>query len=157
MNLNKEMITFGVVALICGAMYFLGGTRPADAVSTINRERRKLTSPTNFVEPDYPQVHSIERLDRLRNPDDIRRFVDGREEPYEGLVLATGYDTGLSRWIDGFEAIADDRGRPHRFGQETAIAGLYFVGFRNPSTGALREIAREAPRVAAGIQASLAA
>ena len=90
------------------------------------------------------------------SPDRVR-FVDGREEPYEGLVLATGYDTGLSRWIDGFEAIADDRGRPHRFGQETAIAGLYFVGFRNPSTGALREIAREAPRVAAGIQASLAA
>jgi cation diffusion facilitator CzcD-associated flavoprotein CzcO len=82
------------------------------------------------------------------------RFVDGREEPYEGIVLATGYDTGLGRFIDGFDAIADARGRPHRFGQETGIAGLYFVGFRNPSTGAMREIALEAPRVAASIAAA---
>lgn len=81
------------------------------------------------------------------------RFADGREEPYEGIVLATGYDTGLAQFIDGFDAIADSRGRPHRFGEETGIPGLYFVGFRNPSTGALREIAREAPRVAAAIKA----
>ena len=85
------------------------------------------------------------------------RFADGREEPYEGIVLATGYDTGLAGFIHGFETIADQRGRPHRFGQETAIAGLYFVGFRNPSTGALREMALEAPRVAASIAAALKA
>ena len=85
------------------------------------------------------------------------RFADGREEAYEGLVLATGYDSGLARFIDGFDAIADSRGRPHRFGEETGIPGLYFVGFRNPSTGALREIAREAPRVAAALAAPPAA
>ena len=51
-----------------------------------------------------------------------------------------------------FEAIADARGRPHRFGEETAIASLYFVGFKNPPTGALREIALEAPRVAGAIR-----
>jgi indole-3-pyruvate monooxygenase len=83
------------------------------------------------------------------------RFADGREESYSGMVLATGYDTGLARFIEGFEAIADSRGRPHRFGQETGIPGLYFVGFRNPTTGALREIAREAPRVAAAVAAAL--
>ncbi len=81
------------------------------------------------------------------------RFVDGREEDFGGMVLATGYDTGLAAFIDGFGAIADARGRPHCFGQETAIPGLYFVGFRNPSTGALREIAIEAQRVAAAIAA----
>jgi indole-3-pyruvate monooxygenase len=81
------------------------------------------------------------------------RFVDGREEAYGGIVLATGYTTGLASFIDGFEAIADARGRPHRFGQESGIPGLYFVGFRNPTTGALREIALEAPRVAAALAA----
>lgn len=85
------------------------------------------------------------------------RFVDGREEPYQGIVLATGYDTGLAGFIHGFDTIADARGRPHRFGQETVIAGLCFVGFRNPSTGALREMALEAPRVAASIAAALKA
>ena len=84
------------------------------------------------------------------------RFADGREEPFEGLVLATGYDTGLGTFIDGFDTITDARGRPHRFGEETAIPGLYFVGFRNPTTGALREIALEAPRVAAALKAKLA-
>jgi cation diffusion facilitator CzcD-associated flavoprotein CzcO len=83
------------------------------------------------------------------------RFADGREENYGGLVLATGYDTGLARFIEGFEAIADGRGRPHRFGEETAIPGLFFVGFRNPTTGALREIALEAPRVAAALAQAL--
>ncbi len=86
---------------------------------------------------------------------DAVRFADGREEAFAGIVLATGYDTGLAHFIDGFDAIADSRGRPHRFGTETAIPGLYFVGFRNPTTGALREITLEAPRVAAEVAASL--
>jgi hypothetical protein len=57
--------------------------------------------------------------------------------------------------IEGFETIADARGRPHRLGEETGIAGLYFVGFKNPPTGALREIALEAPRVARSIRTTV--
>jgi putative flavoprotein involved in K+ transport len=53
--------------------------------------------------------------------------------------------------IEGFATIADARGRPHRFGEESGVSGLYFVGFKNPPTGALREIAREAPRLAKSI------
>jgi hypothetical protein len=53
--------------------------------------------------------------------------------------------------IEGFAAIADARGRPNRFGEESGISGLYFVGFKNPATGALREIALEAPRVVRSI------
>jgi hypothetical protein len=59
----------------------------------------------------------------------------------------------LGDLINGFKTIADARGRPHRFGEETGIPGLYFVGFKNPPTGALREIALEAPRVARSIRA----
>ena len=85
------------------------------------------------------------------------RFADGSASAFDAIVLATGYTPGLDRFIDGFDAISDARGRPHRFGAETAIPGLYFVGFRNPPTGALREIALEAPRVAAAIASALAA
>lgn len=81
------------------------------------------------------------------------RFVDGRTEPFEAIILATGYRPGLDRFIDGFESISDARGRPHRFGEEMTVPGLFFVGFRNPPTGALREIAFEAPRVAEAIRA----
>ena len=78
------------------------------------------------------------------------------EEQYGAIVFATGYTPGLERMVDGFDAIADLWHRPHRFAEETAIPGLYFVGFRNPATGALREIALEAPRVAASLRAKVA-
>lgn len=83
------------------------------------------------------------------------RFAGGSEHPFEAIIFATGYTPGLGKVVDGFDAIADARGRPHRFGEETGIAGLYFVGFRNPPTGALREIALEAPRVARSIRAAV--
>ncbi|VTU13055.1 putative oxidoreductase CzcO [Variovorax sp. SRS16] len=76
------------------------------------------------------------------------RFADGAVHPFEAIVLATGYTPGLQRIVEGFDAIADGHGRPDRFGAESAIPGLFFVGFRNPPTGALREIAIEARRVA---------
>jgi len=84
-------------------------------------------------------------------PDHVR-FADGALLPFEAIVFATGYTPGLEAIVQGFETIADARGRPHRFGEETAIPGLYFVGFRNPPTGALREIALEAPRVARALR-----
>lgn len=85
-------------------------------------------------------------------PDRVR-FADGRTEAFDAIILATGYRPALDRFIDRFESISDARGRPRRFGAETAVPGLFFVGFRNPPTGALREIGREAPRVAAAILA----
>jgi indole-3-pyruvate monooxygenase len=84
-------------------------------------------------------------------PDGVR-FAGGAVHPFEAIIFATGYTPSLGRVIEGFETIADARGRPHRFGEETGIAGLYFVGFKNPPTGALREIALEASRVARSIR-----
>ena len=83
------------------------------------------------------------------------RFAGAATHLFEAIILATGYSSGLGHLIEGFDAIADSRGRPRRFGEETAIPGLFFVGFRNPPTGALREIAIEAPRVAAAIKARI--
>jgi cation diffusion facilitator CzcD-associated flavoprotein CzcO len=85
------------------------------------------------------------------------RFATGATHPFEAIVLATGYSPGLGRFIEGFDSFADSRGRPDRFGAESAIPGLFFVGFRNPPTGALREIAIEAPRVAAAIKSRVGA
>ena len=88
---------------------------------------------------------------------DAVRFAGGAVHPFEAIIFATGYTPDLGKVIEGFEAIADARGRPHRFGEETGIAGLYFVGFKNPPTGALREIALEAPRVAHAIRTTVGA
>lgn len=84
-------------------------------------------------------------------PDKVS-FADGSVHPFDAIIWATGYTPGLEKIVAGFEVIADARGRPHRFGGQTDIPGLYFVGFKNPPTGALREIALEAPRVARAIR-----
>jgi lysine/ornithine N-monooxygenase len=76
------------------------------------------------------------------------RFVDGTARPFDAVVLATGYRTGLPDLVEGVDF--DARGLPPRFGEAVA-PGLYFVGFRNPPTGQLLDIAHEAERVAADI------
>lgn len=81
----------------------------------------------------------------------VVQFVGGASHEFDAIVLATGYRTGLSRIVQGFDAIADKRERPDAFGAESGIPGLYFIGFNNPATGALREIAIEAQRVAASL------
>ena len=91
-----------------------------------------------------------------RVTEDRVQFVDGSAHPFDAIILATGYRPGLERLIGGFEAIADARGKPHRFGAQTDIAGLHFVGFQNTTTGVLRDIAFEARRVAAGLRDALA-
>lgn len=76
-------------------------------------------------------------------------FTDGRRLPFGAVVLATGYRAGLSDLLpDG--AVTGPRGLPARHGEET-LPGLYFVGYSNPPTGALRQIALEAPVVAASV------
>lgn len=87
----------------------------------------------------YPNIASVE-AERVR-------FVDERAAPFDAIVLATGYRAALERWLVGAERVLDHRGLPRVHGAESAIPGLYFCGFRNPTTGALREIALEADRI----------
>lgn len=153
------------------------GLRDAIAVATVGRVVGDL-SRWGIVRPAMGPNRMIEELGRIPMLDigtiamvkqgrirvmpavrsvrpDAVGFADGAEHPFEAIVLATGYSPGLDQLIEGFAAIADGRGRPHRFGEETDIPGLYFVGFKNPTTGALREIALEAPRVARSVRAAI--
>jgi hypothetical protein len=82
-------------------------------------------------------------------------LVDGRTRPVDAVVMATGYGTGLQTLFAEPDAYLDEAGRPRAFGAEVADAGVFFLGFANPPTGALREISREAPRVASRIAALL--
>jgi indole-3-pyruvate monooxygenase len=70
------------------------------------------------------------------------RFADGRIETFHAIVLATGYESALNAMF-GDALPADD-----------ATNGLYFCGFNVVPTGLLREIALEAPRIAAKIAAA---
>lgn len=76
-------------------------------------------------------------------------FADGRSRRFDAIVLATGYRTNLPAWLHT-DAL-DDRGLPKTHGHD-AGHGLFFLGFRNPSTGNLREISLEAQRIARHIR-----
>ena len=75
-------------------------------------------------------------------------FEGAAEEPFDAVVLATGYAHGLERFVEGAERILGPGGRPAASGHETALPGLFLCGLYVAPTGMLREIAREARRIA---------
>ncbi|HEY6985342.1 MAG TPA: NAD(P)/FAD-dependent oxidoreductase [Rhodanobacteraceae bacterium] len=84
------------------------------------------------------------------------RFTDGRSEPFDAVVLATGYETGLDAMFDAHALPLDEVGCPRASGREAA-PGLYFCGFHIVPAGLIREIAIEAVRIGDLIAARQAA
>lgn len=77
-------------------------------------------------------------------------FTDGSERPFDAVILATGYRPALLDFLPGAQAVLTPEGYPRWHGQECEgpARGLYFLGFRNPLTGQLHDIANEAERIA---------
>ncbi|MDO5653294.1 MAG: NAD(P)/FAD-dependent oxidoreductase [Brachymonas sp.] len=80
-------------------------------------------------------------------------FDDGRTEPFDTVVLATGYRPNVRDWLQLPPGTREDEvwnadGVPLFNGQPVAVPQLYFCGFYVASTGMLHEIAREARRIA---------
>lgn len=93
--------------------------------------------------------------DIARFTEDSVVFKDGSTRPLEVAVLATGFKARLERFLPAateHAGLIDDRGYPTVHGAESQLPGLYFIGFRNPPTGQLRDINHEAQRVAAHIR-----
>ncbi len=78
-------------------------------------------------------------------------FEDGVEEPYDAVVLATGFRHELTRLLPEADRVLQEDGRPIASGCETALGGLYLCGFFVAPTGMLREIGLEARRIAQAI------
>ena len=92
-------------------------------------------------------------IDRF-TPDGVR-FVDGREAPFDAVVLATGYRAGVEQLFPETEVPLDENGMPRDVIGQGALRGAYFVGFdlRQPG-GLLRTIGLQAQDVAAAIAAA---
>ncbi|HEX9069030.1 MAG TPA: NAD(P)/FAD-dependent oxidoreductase [Ktedonobacterales bacterium] len=83
------------------------------------------------------------------------RFADGREEPFDTVLYATGYRPALD-WL-GDLITRDAGGFPSHDGvRSTDQPNLYFVGMNYNIQGTLFNIAHEAPEAARLIKASLA-
>lgn len=78
------------------------------------------------------------------------RFSGGAERAFDAVLLATGYRPALETFLEPAASVLDEEGVPARSGAET-LPGLYFCGFHVTATGVLREISREAQRIARSI------
>jgi putative flavoprotein involved in K+ transport len=106
---------------------------------------------------DVGFVHSLKRgrvkvrpaLERLTPTGAV--FADGTSEPFDAIIAATGFTTGLESLID-VSNVLDDRGEPRgTSGEPTAQPGLYFVGFTHSLRGHLFEANRASRRLARNV------
>jgi cation diffusion facilitator CzcD-associated flavoprotein CzcO len=77
-------------------------------------------------------------------------FADGSAADFDAAILATGYRPALAEIVDVAGVVGDD-GCPRDWKGGGARPGLFFVGYKQPATGLLRQIAIEAEAVAAAI------
>jgi thioredoxin reductase len=79
-------------------------------------------------------------------------FKDNKQQHFDAIILATGYQHNLESFIkldnDRLDDLDKAVGKRSAFGQD----GLYFCGFYISPTGMLREIALEARKIAADIK-----
>jgi cation diffusion facilitator CzcD-associated flavoprotein CzcO len=72
-------------------------------------------------------------------------FAGGSEAKFDAIIFATGYRPNYRDFLASDDIKASDGGTPNK---GTRNSTLHFVGFRNPVSGLLREISREAVQIA---------
>jgi cation diffusion facilitator CzcD-associated flavoprotein CzcO len=78
-------------------------------------------------------------------------FADGSSEPFDAVIAATGFSTGLASLIHA-PGVLDEHGEPRGpSGDPTAQPGLYFVGFVHTLRGHLFEANRASRRLARNV------
>ncbi len=75
-------------------------------------------------------------------------FVDSVSEPFDSVILATGFRPDLRRLLPGLPDLFDAQGRPLVTGRATSENDLFFCGHTVSATGQLRQIGIEAKRIA---------
>jgi indole-3-pyruvate monooxygenase len=80
-------------------------------------------------------------------------FEDGTTEPFDAVVLATGYRPGLADFLPSAGALCDEKGFPRGSGE--VAPGLHLCGFKPSARGMLKEIGIEARRTARDIAATV--
>ncbi|WP_338876477.1 NAD(P)/FAD-dependent oxidoreductase [Spirosoma sp. SC4-14] len=81
-------------------------------------------------------------------------FTDGRELPFDAIILATGYRPGLTSFLDSTLAaqILNDRGYPKQLWfSNPPLKGLYFLGYTTPITGVIYNLTIDSDQIATHI------
>jgi len=83
-------------------------------------------------------------------------FAGGTREPFDAIVAATGFASGLAGLVDA-AGVLDASGEPTgRSGEPTGHRGLYFMGFTHSLRGHLFEANRASRRLARHVEHDLA-
>jgi putative flavoprotein involved in K+ transport len=92
-------------------------------------------------------VASIDRFE-----DGAVQLSDGRTIAPDAIVVATGYRRGLESLVGGLDVLLGN-GRPkvNADAQLDSAPGLYFIGYSNPITGNIRQLAIDARRIARAV------
>ncbi len=78
-------------------------------------------------------------------------YADGRSEPFDAVIAATGFTTGLASLLEANQALnhLDEPADPA--GEPTSYPGLYFMGFTHSLRGHLFEANRASRKLAANV------
>jgi cation diffusion facilitator CzcD-associated flavoprotein CzcO len=82
-----------------------------------------------------------------RFTDDGVTLADGGTEPFDAVILATGFRPDLRPLLPETSGVFDAHGLPLTTGRATTEPGLFFCGHIVVPTGQLREIGIEAKRI----------
>jgi cation diffusion facilitator CzcD-associated flavoprotein CzcO len=140
-----------VLRAVLGDLTRHGLQRPAGGpLSRIHREGRIPVIDVGTIERikrgEIAVRPGIERF----TPDGVA-FSDGTQEAFDAVVLATGYRPRVDAFLQGAGAALGPEGTPRSSGRASGVPGLYFCGYYVAPTGMLREIGREAKRIASEI------
>jgi cation diffusion facilitator CzcD-associated flavoprotein CzcO len=143
-----DFLTSPLIRLSVGSLRRLGLRRPASGPFADVSQRGRVPL------IDIGSVAAIRRGSISIRPD-IRRlhpgeveFVDGRREPYDAIIAATGFRPDLRALLPEAAEALDAHGAPKISGAPSAVPGLYFCGFHISPTGQLRQIGLEARQIA---------
>ncbi len=142
------------IRLAVGSIERLGLTRAAKG------PRRMIEEDGRVPLLDVGTVAMI-RAGRIKVRGDISRFApkavvfaQSPPEPFDAVILATGFRPDLRALLPDAKGVLSDAGKPLVSGAPTAEPGLFFCGAIASPTGQVREIGIEATRIAEAVAAN---
>ena len=79
-------------------------------------------------------------------------FEDGNSEPFDAIIAATGFSTGLHKLLEAKEVLNDSDEPVERSGEPTARPGMFFIGYTHSLRGHLFEANLASRRLARNVE-----
>ena len=141
-----DPLSLFVQRLFVGDLTRYGIPSPTKGVATRVKEEQIPLIDVGFLDQlKAGRITVVPGLDSFEGPEVI---CGGQRLKPDAVIAATGYSHGLEALV-GHLGVLDAGGRPSRYAPDSQpnAPGLFFIGYSNPISGNLREIARDARRL----------